>query len=259
MNERKMLDIVELWGTVNEEGCWDLGSLRHLLFMVIHAPSQGSRFYSCLLWCREARVHINVVVVHWNNEENTNVEMHIGATAGCACTRTAGLILQCDCLFAGSVGAHGALRECQSGPQAIAVAQDPCLSTNPRWLSCITRCCGSKLHDKVTKHRLAQSVKQCKILALKTSVKKIMFSFLRRSLLNISFPFLSLFPPLCSYIPLHLHLGRAFLGWYILWIKGLLRKFPIYFDFLPLYFLLELPVPRVSEGLRLFSQGKLLI
>lgn len=84
-----------------------------------------------------------------------------------------------------------------------------------------------------------------------------MFSLLRRSLLKISFPFLSLFPSLCSYFPLHL--GQAFLGLYVLRIKGLLRKFPIRFDFLPLYFLLELSVPRVSEGLRLFSQGKLLI
>lgn len=29
---------------------------------------------------------------------------------------------------------------------------------------------------------------------------------------NILFLFPSLFPPLCSYIPLHLHLGQAFLG-----------------------------------------------
>lgn len=86
--------------------------------------------------------------------------------------------------------------------------------------------------------------------------KKIMFSLLRRSLLKISCSLSPLYSLLCSYIPLHLHLGQAFLGLYILWIKGLLRKFPIHFDFLPLYFLLELSV---SEGLRLFSQGKLLI
>lgn len=52
--------------------------------------------------------------------------------------------------------------------------------------------------------------------------------------------------------------GHSWLRPYRLWIKGLLRKFPTRFDFLPFYFLLELSVPGVSEGLRLFSQGKLL-
>lgn len=94
--------------------------------------------------------------------------MHICATAGCACARTVGLILQSECLFVGSVGAHSALRECQSVLQVIAVAQDSRLPTNPRWLSRIARCCGGKLHDKITKHRLALGVKPCKILALKT-------------------------------------------------------------------------------------------
>lgn len=68
---------------------WDSGSLRHPLFVLAHVPSQGSGFYNCLLlWCWGAHVHINMVVVHWNNEENRNVERRISATAGCACTRT---------------------------------------------------------------------------------------------------------------------------------------------------------------------------
>lgn len=113
-----------LWGTVNKKGCWDSGSLRHPLLMFIHAPSRGSRFYNCLLLCCwGACAHINVVVVHWNNKENRNVEMHIGTTAGCACTMTASLILQGDCLFARSVGACSAVRECQELP-----ASDSCFT-----------------------------------------------------------------------------------------------------------------------------------
>lgn len=100
---------------------WDSGSLRHPLFMLTHVPSQGSGFYDCLLlWCWGAHVHINMVVVHWNHEENRNVELRISATAGCACTRT-GFDFPLWLSLCWSVGAHRALRECQEWP-----ASDSC-------------------------------------------------------------------------------------------------------------------------------------
>lgn len=189
----------------------------------------------CVVWWWEACVHVSiVVVVHRNSEWNRNGWR-------CLWVPWLGVFIQELWLWFSvcvpiPLLSLGAPREGQWPDQGL------WLATNPWCLSSITRCCGDTLHDKGTKHRVAPNVKPCKILALETSAKKVMFPLLRRSPLKISFPFLSLFPPRCCYIRLHRHFGQAFLGLYILQIKGLLRKLPMHFDLLPLYFLESLEV-----------------
>lgn len=78
-------------------------------------------------------------------------------------------------------------------------------------VSSVTRCCGYTLHDKGTKGRLAPNVKPCKILALETSVKKVMFPLLRRSLLKISCFLSSRYSLLCVAIFPYIDIsGRLF-------------------------------------------------
>lgn len=201
-----------------------------------------------LLWCGvwrwEACARISrVVVVHWNIEWKRG-EVPVGATAGCVYPGAVALALSvCIHPFAKS----RATKEGQWPDRGLWLATDI-------WcLSVINRCCGDTLHDKSTKHRLPPNVKPCKILALETSVKKVMFPLIRKLLLKISRFLSSRYSLFCAATFPYIDISPGFSGFVHNADKRPGEEIPhALLSFVTL-------LPRISEGLRLFSQGKLLI
>lgn len=234
MNESEMIDIAKLWRTVKKKKkdvgtqvVWDI----HFSCLSIHL-SQGSKFYSLLLMLVRSPHSYKrggVAQEQWGKQKWREVYMPLLYV----------LIQELQvwfssvthfCCLSGSIQCTNVLLEWSANKSCCPSS----VSANPWWLSRFTRWCGGKLHSKVATRRLVLCVKPCKNLVLKTTTKgKRFFSAWMVNALNL-FSVFSLLPLLCGYISLHLHLGQTFLGLYILWIKGLLRKFPIRFDFLPL-------------------------
>lgn len=168
---------------------------------------------------------------------------------------------KCGCLCDGAVGACRVLRGCQRGLKASAAAQHLCPFTTPAvvlpYLESWQQIAWASYN--VWTRRLALGVKLQNLGSEDISEGNYAHIVWKVIAQNFLLPF-PVFAP--SSLQLHSPTSafRPGISGFLHSVdKCLLRKFPIYFDFLPLYFLLELSVLRVSEGLRLFSQGKLLI
>lgn len=170
MNERKMLDIIELWGTINKKGVgtvalWDI----HLSCLTTSLPKavRITVVYGCDVeelvftptwrWCLETMRKTET----WRC---VSVPLQVCLCGDCGFDSPVQLSLCWVC------GSTQALRDCQNGLQdKVHVYTNPphCLaSPGVVATSCMT---------KFKKQRLTLSVKPCRILALKTMAKKTMF------------------------------------------------------------------------------------